>query len=150
MTTNTQSVDAIRTQAQQTFSKHLEYLSSGQIPSWVDLFADDGVLEFPYGTDDFPKKVAGKAALSEYMQNFPKHFAVEFTGLRFHETTDPTLVIAEFASEGRALSTGRPYNQAYISVVETRDGKITRYVDFWNPLVALQAMGVESMSSFLR
>ncbi|MCM2422638.1 hypothetical protein [Streptomyces sp. RKAG293] len=35
---------------------------------------------------------------------------------------------------------GRPYNQKYISVVETPDGKISRYVDFWNPQVAAESM----------
>ena len=65
-----------RERAQATFATHLEYLSSGRIKEWVDLFADDGVLEFPYGPDDFPEKVSGKAALNEYMQNFPKIFDV--------------------------------------------------------------------------
>ncbi|MGA5117291.1 nuclear transport factor 2 family protein [Streptomyces pseudogriseolus] len=61
--------------------------------------------------------------------------------VRIHETVDPTLVIAELRCEGVALKTGRPYNQTYISVVETRDGRIGRYVDYWNPLVAMEALG---------
>lgn len=142
-----EKVQSIRAQAQQTFSSHLEYLSSGRIREWVDLFTPDGVLEFPYGPEGFPKRVAGKAELYEYMKNFPAHFEVRFTKLRFHETTDPTLVIAEFSSEGRALSTGRPYDQTYISVVETREGKITRYVDFWNPLVAMKALATEDIGA---
>lgn len=84
--------------------------------------------------------VTGKAELFEYMQNFPKHFEVRFTDLVFNETVDPSLVIAEFSSVGTALTTGRPYNQTYISVVETVDGKISRYVDFWNPQVAADAL----------
>ncbi|WP_174526257.1 nuclear transport factor 2 family protein [Micromonospora maritima] len=130
----------IRETAQQAFKNHLEYLSSGRIEEWVDLFTEDGVLEFPYGPADFPKKVEGKQALFDYMRNFPEHFKVEFIDLRFHETVDPTLVIAEFKSVGQALSTGKPYNQTYISVVETVDGRISRYVDFWNPLVAAEAL----------
>ncbi len=63
------------------------------------------------------------------------------TDVRIHETVDPTLVIAELKSEGVALETGRPYNQTYISVVETVDGKISRYVDYWNPLIAMEALG---------
>ncbi|WP_323395177.1 nuclear transport factor 2 family protein [Myxococcus guangdongensis] len=104
---------------------------------------EDGVLEFPYGPEGFPQKVEGKEALHGYMKNFPEHFDVRFKDLRFHETVDPTRVVAEFASEGTARSTGRPYHQKYISVVETRDDRITRYVDFWNPRVAMKAMAVE-------
>lgn len=154
MTASTQMTapTAIRERAQETFRRHLEYLSSDRIPEWVELFTEDGVLEFPYGPEGFPQKVAGKQELFEYMKNFPRHFEVRFMRLKFHETTDPTLVVAEFASEGKAVSTGRPYNQTYISVVETKDGHISRYVDFWNPLVAMKAIETSAQqmgSSFL-
>ncbi len=128
---------------QQAFKNHLEFLSSGRIEEWVDLFTEDGVLEFPYapvGTD-FPSSVSGKKALLDYMKNFPKHFKVEFENLHFHATQEPTLVIAEFTSKGHALSTGKPYLQKYISVVTTTtEGKIAKYVDFWNPITAFEAL----------
>ncbi|MFF0209210.1 nuclear transport factor 2 family protein [Streptomyces althioticus] len=136
-----QNTDDIRAGAQQAFKNHLEYLSSGRIPEWVDLFTEDGVLEFPYAPEGYPTKTVGKEGLFDYMKNFPQHFRVEFIDLHFHETVDPSLVIAEFKSRGTALATGRPYNQTYISVVETKGGKISRYVDFWNPLVGMQALG---------
>jgi uncharacterized protein len=135
--------NATRAAARRTFENHLEFLSSGRIDEWVELFTDDGVLEFPYGPKGFPEKVSGKAALKEYMQNFPKHFKVTFPNLKFHDTSDPSLVIAQFESDGKSLATGRPYMQKYISVVETRDGRISRYVDFWNPLVAMESIGAE-------
>ncbi|WP_415328032.1 nuclear transport factor 2 family protein [Chryseobacterium sp. MMS23-Vi53] len=135
------SKEQIKAAAQNAFKNHLEFLSTGQIEKWVELFENDGELEFPYGPKDFPKKVKGKKELFEYMKNFPKHFKVEFQNLHFHATEDPTLVIAEFTSEGNALSTGKPYNQKYISVVTTdTEGKILKYVDFWNPMVALEAI----------
>ncbi|RAJ05218.1 hypothetical protein LX64_02372 [Chitinophaga skermanii] len=135
--------------AQQAFKNHLEYLSSGRIPEWVDLFTENGVLEFPYGPADFPKKVTGKQELYDYMKNFPEHFSVTFQNLHFHETKEPTLVIAEFTSEGYALSTGKPYPQRYISVVTTTpEGKIARYVDFWNPMTALESINAP-LSAFV-
>ena len=131
----------IREKAQTTFKNHLEYLSAGQIKEWVDLFIEDGVLEFPYGPADFPKLVQGKTDLYGYMKNFPEHFKVKFKNLRFHSTEEPTLVIAEFESSGYAISTGNPYLQKYISVVTTdTEGKIIKYVDFWNPMVAIEAI----------
>ncbi|OLY94354.1 hypothetical protein SAMN05444008_10561 [Cnuella takakiae] len=135
--------------ALQAFKHHLDYLSSGRIREWVDLFTEDGVLEFPYGPKNFPQKVSGNKELYEYMKNFPEHFKVSFENLHFHPTEEPTLVIAEFTSNGHALATGKPYHQKYISVVTTtQDGKITRYVDFWNPLVAMEAIDAP-LSSFV-
>lgn len=138
-----------RKAAQGTFKNHLDFLSSGQIEKWVDLFEENGILEFPYGPADFPNSVKGKAELYEYMKNFPKHFAVHFENLHFHETENPNLVIAEFTSNGKAISTNKPYHQRYISVVTTDDaGKILKYVDFWNPMVALEAIGAP-LSNFV-
>ncbi|MGK5554282.1 nuclear transport factor 2 family protein [Actinomadura kijaniata] len=141
MTTGTETV---RARAQRTFRDHLDLLSAGRIPEWVDLFTEDGVLEFPYGPKGYPREVRGKAELHAYMKNFPEHFQVEFTDLRFHETTDPALVVAEFRSRGTARATGRPYEQTYISLVWTEDGRISRYVDYWNPLVAIEALGEDA------
>lgn len=142
--------EQIRNAAQQTFKNHLEFLSSGRIEEWVDLFKEDGILEFPYGPKDFPTSVSGKKELYEYMKNFPDHFEVKFDNLHFHATEEPTLVIAEFTSDGHAVSTGKPYIQKYISVVTTdEEGKIIRYVDFWNPMVALEAIDAP-LSSFVK
>ena len=50
-------------------------------------------------------------------------------------------VVIEFTCEGRGVKTGVAYDQAYISVVTLRDGRIARYKDYWNPLVVLAALG---------
>ena len=75
------------------------------------------------------------------LSHFPETFNVKFLGVNFHDTTDPGLAIAEFRSSGSAVTTGKPYEQTRISVVYTDDrGRITHYVDFWNPLVAMEAL----------
>ncbi|SFX59848.1 hypothetical protein SAMN04487866_11338 [Thermoactinomyces sp. DSM 45891] len=133
--------EQIRERAEGIFKSHLKYLSAGEIATWTDLFHQDGVLDFPYGIGNFPKKVEGKKALYDYMINFPKHFRVKFYDLKFYPTEDPELVIAEFKSTGKHLETGNPYEQTYISVVQTKDGFIQVYRDFWNPMVAIESIG---------
>ncbi|CAA7196091.1 nuclear transport factor 2 family protein [Chryseobacterium potabilaquae] len=141
--------EQIKNAAQATFKNHLTFLSNGEINKWVDLFDENGILEFPYGPSDFPNLVKGKSELFNYMVNFPKHFKVEFENLHFHATEEPTLIIAEFTSKGKALRTNKPYYQKYISVVTTNEkGQIVKYVDFWNPMVALEALNT-SLSSFI-
>jgi ketosteroid isomerase-like protein len=78
--------EQIKDAAQTTFRNHLEFLSSGQIEKWVDLFDENGILEFPYGPSDFPNLVKGKTELYEYMKNFPKHFLVTFENLHLQAT----------------------------------------------------------------
>ena len=137
----------IKNKAEEAFKNHLHFLSNGRIAEWVDLFTEDGILEFPYATEGYPKLIQGKSSLMEYMVNFPNHFKVEFTNLYFHPTANPNLVIAEFNSDGIAIETGNPYLQKYISVVTTNDdGEILKYVDFWNPIIAMESLGIKMNS----
>lgn len=50
-------------------------------------------------------------------------------------------VVFEFSCTGQGVHTGAPYNQDYISVATLQEGRITRYRDYWNPLVVLTALG---------
>jgi len=130
-----------RAAARHTLTEHLRLTAAGHVDEWLKLFASDAVLEFPYAPAGVPKRVTGRDALFAHMSNFPKTFDVEFVDLVFHETVDPNLVIAEFRSTGTALPTGKPYEQTCISVVRTDDDAlITHYWDYWNPLVAIEAL----------
>ncbi|MDP9794086.1 ketosteroid isomerase-like protein [Catenuloplanes nepalensis] len=134
--------DDVRIVAQRTYRSHLELLSSGRIDEWVDLFAEDAVYELPYALDGEPSRLTGKVELKNYMSDFPKTFRIEFVDLRFHETVDPSLVVAEARGQNIHLASGRPYNQTYINVVETRNGRFTHFKDFMNPLVLMKALGL--------
>ena len=95
------------------------------------MFAPDGVLEFPYAPAGVPRVVKGRDALVEHMSHFPETFDVKFVDLVFHDTVDPSLVIAEFRSTGTALPTGKPYEQTCVSVVRTDDDAlIMHYLDY--------------------
>lgn len=109
---------------------------------FIELMAIDGVMEFPYAPDSTLKKLVGRDKLERHMAMLSK--IVEFEGMilhQTHETQNPEVVILEFSCCGKALKTGRAYNQNYISVITTRGGNIIRYRDYWNPLIALSAIG---------
>ncbi len=130
-----------RLAAQHTVREHLRLTVAGLTDEWVMLFAPDAVLEFPFAPAGVPRKVAGREALLAHMRQFPEMFEVIFVDLVFHDTVDPSLVIAEFRSMGTARPTGKPYEQTCISVVRTDDdAHITHYLDYWNPLVAIEAL----------
>ncbi len=137
-----------RAAAQHALAEHLRLTALGRVDEWVKLFSPDAVLEFPFAPAGVPQRVTGRDALVAHMSNFPKIFDVEFVDLVFHETVDPSLVIAEFRSTGTALPTGKPYEQRCISVVRTNDeALITHYLDYWNPLVAVEALTPQNAPS---
>ena len=129
------------TAAQHAVAEHLRLTAAGQTDEWVKLFAPDGVLEFPYAPDGVPRRVQGHEALVAHMRAFPQTFDVEFVDLVFHDTIDARVAVAEFRSTGTAIPTGKPYRQECVSVVHTDDdGFIVHYLDYWNPLIAVEAL----------
>lgn len=109
---------------------------------FVEMMAPDGVMEFPYAPPGGTTRVEGREALAAYLDGFRGVMAIDsLTEPTVHLTQNPNVAILEFGCIGRGLKTGQPYNQRYISVITLKDGKIARYVDYWNPLVGLAALG---------
>lgn len=118
----------------------LEALTRGDTAPWAEMFADDGVQEFPYAPEGSPKRIEGKAGIAEYLKPYPDMLDLHRIG-RIVWRHDGDTAVAQFKVEGTAVPTGKPYSQHYISVVEHRDGLITRYVDYWNPQIVAEALG---------
>lgn len=134
--------DAVRETGRELVLKGLRALLAGDVETWMSLWADEGCMEFPYAPPGMIQRLEGKAAIGAYMRDFPQKLRVtRFSEPTIHQTLEPTVMIVEVACEGTAVSTGRPYPQRYVSVIETRDGRIVNYRDYWNPLVLLQATG---------
>lgn len=142
LTTNeTDRTEERRAASRRALSEHTRLVSSGQIEEWIGLYAPDGVIEFPFAPPGVPQRVQGHDALKAHMVGFPRTFDIEFVDFTFHDTGDPSVVIAEYRSTGRAVPTGKPYEQTVITVVHTDDrGLITRFVDYWNPLVVIESL----------
>lgn len=126
--------------AEEAMLKFRDLIIAEDIPQWLELFTEDAVFEYPFAPPGMPAEVVGKAALSENFKDFPSRLKFfEFTDVELHPTLDPDGLVIEFACRGQAVTTGKPYNQRYIGVVQMREGKIARYRDYWNPLVAIEA-----------
>lgn len=139
MTTHTAPADLYR--------HGLKLLLDKDIAAWIDLWDDNGVFEFPFAPDGWPKRLEGKAAIADYMRGYPDHIDLhDFPYVEIHQTTAAQTIVVEMRAVGRLVETGSPYDMTYIAVVTVEDGRITRYRDYWNPLVVLQG----SMSDFTR
>lgn len=120
----------------------LRLLLDKDIAGWVDLWADDAVFEFPFAPPGAPRRLVGKDAVRAYMADYPDHIDLrDFPDLTVHETADPAMIVVEMRAVGRVVPTDRPYEMTYVAVVTVTDGLIRHYRDYWNPLVALDAVG---------
>ena len=108
---------------------------------FLDLFAEDCVFEAPYAPPGFITRIEGRDALERYLKVLPELIRIDdFFDLRVSEMADPNKVVLEFRGSGEGR-TGAPYDQKWISVIETRDGEITNYADYWDPRITLAALG---------
>lgn len=127
------------TQPAELFRHGLQLLLDKKFSAWVDLWADDGVIEFPFAPEGWPKRLEGKAAVADYMRGYPDHIDIrELPELQIHEMADTSTIVVEMRAVGTLVQTGAPFDMTYIAVVSFADGRITRYRDYWNPLTVTE------------
>ncbi|HUQ57317.1 nuclear transport factor 2 family protein [Lentzea sp.] len=113
----------------------LQLLLDKDMIGFAGLWAEDGVAEFPFAPSGWPSRVEGRAAVEDYVRDYPKMYDIKALPKQVvHQTTNPDVAILEFDAEGVVVATGEPYRYSYIVVIETRDGEIVSYRDYWNPL----------------
>jgi ketosteroid isomerase-like protein len=61
--------------------------------------------------------------------------------LAVHHDTQTGVVVLEYASEGRVVSTGAAYQNRYISVLTITKGKVSHWRDYLDPLAVFDALG---------
>ncbi len=109
---------------------------------FFDLLADDVVFEFIITVPDYPRRIAGRDNLIDLYRGYHNAFFLDRCfDLRTHRADDSTVTL-EYASEGRAVATGRPYGNHYISVVTIKDRKIIHWRDYLDPHRVFEALGV--------
>jgi ketosteroid isomerase-like protein len=107
--------------------------------SFVDMLAEDAVMEFPFAPPGLPRCLDGKAAIQKHVESLGGLIQIEsFSSTAVHRTSSG--FVLEFTCKGIGTKTGRAYNQDYISVITLRGGRIVRYRDYWNPLTVIDAL----------
>lgn len=142
----TQHAENDRVAVQQIVQRYLYLYSQQSWDEWIDLWADDGVLEFPFAPPGRRSRYAGKPDILAYMKAVAVRMAgrIKTEGLDYFHMNpmlDPSTFCLEMGIKGRILETDAPYLQKYISIIETRGGKLSLYREYWNPLVSMDANG---------
>ena len=107
---------------------------------FFDLLADDVVFEFIITIPGYPRVVTGRDNLIELYRGYHAAFFLDRCfDLRIHRADDSTVTL-EYASEGHAVATGRPYGNHYISVLTIKDRKIVHWRDYLDPLRVFDAL----------
>lgn len=119
--------------------------------TFVDMMAEDFVMEFPFARPGMQARIAGRSAVLAYLMTVGQGVSVDsMSNVVVHDTSDPDVVIVEFQGHGCSIKTGEPYEPRYISVIRTSGGRIVHYRDYWNPLAGLKAqLGSAAVDAFI-
>ena len=142
MTSTTMTDDEVREHTLKQTRAYLDLLRAQDWDAWVDLWADDAVLEFPFVPHGGTSVYRGKDDILEYMKGTTESVVVDgVADLQIFPAANPEQIIVELEIKGHIISTGADYPQRYVTVFEYADGLIKHYREYWNPLVAVEAMG---------
>lgn len=140
------SSDARRTRTNDAVDAALRHLVSHDMAAFAELFAPDGVIEFPMGAADFPDRIEGREAIAAYLAHYTEIVDVrEIASQTRHQTADPAVVVLEFVSAGFGVATGKPFTLPYVAIITVGDEGIESYRDYWSPSQAAEAVGTSDV-----
>ncbi|WP_227271501.1 nuclear transport factor 2 family protein [Roseobacter weihaiensis] len=119
--------------------RFLRALETRDVDEVMPLWNDDGVMEFPYVPEGSPSRFEGADAIRTTLASaFIQRTRMRFFDVTAYQAEDPDLAFVEFKGD-MTLQSGAPYNNTYIAKAEARNGKLTYFKEFFNPLVDLAA-----------
>ena len=134
--------DGVRQRTMAVARQYQSLLAQGRLDEWIDLWDEDGVLEFPFAPTRHVIAQHGKTEILAYMRAAAGGIVTdEVTELRAHPGLDPEILVVELETRGHLAETGAPYDQKYVCIFQTHGGRILRYREYWNPLISIEAHG---------
>lgn len=115
-------------------------MARGDAAGAVAHYTPDYSIEFPYPVVRGAFKVEGRDRVRDYLAAAFQVFRFELSIDVVHPTSDPDLLIAEYHGRGRALGTGKPYDNRYVGFWWFRGDAICRTREYYDQGVATEAL----------
>jgi ketosteroid isomerase-like protein len=140
MTDNRATVEAseLAAENQKLAEKVLGLIGSEDL---FDLFADDVVVEFPYGPSlGMPDRFEGKPAVVAYCRELFRALpGLTMRDMVFYPVEgDPSTVFIEYVADAPTPG-GHSYRQVYVNKMQFANGLMVHMKEFWDPKRILDA-----------
>jgi ketosteroid isomerase-like protein len=117
---------------------------AGEGVVFADLFAEDGVLRFPFAPPGMPREIRGREAIRAARTSEAGRrslLVMDAVELVVRETDDPEVVVTEIEHHGHSHALDGPYRFRALAVVRVRDGEIVSYDDYMDPIAMAALLG---------
>jgi uncharacterized protein len=134
---------------QQIFNRLHEFVKRYDANGQADLFAEQGIWEFPFATGNIPKKIEGRENIRTFGKmgmEASKKAGRQITGynaVTVHQTQDLHTIIVEFELEGENLSENSKYKIPYIQLLRVEDGQIVLLRDYFSMEILKNVMNIK-------
>jgi ketosteroid isomerase-like protein len=135
-------IQASENRARSVFER-LQEATLTRNPQIAELFAADGVIEWPFARPGAPTRIIGLPAIrslyTAWFQAPPLEYQA-FTGTVVHETADPEFIVVEYDIQGVTTSSRTPFRLGVIRTLRVHDGHIVLLREYMNPLALTEAL----------
>ena len=117
---------------------------AGEGVVFADLFAEDGVLRYPFAPPGMPREIHGREAIrASRVSETGRRSLLTMDGvdLVVRETDDPEVVVTEIEHYGHSHALDGPYRFRALGVVRVRNGEIVSYDDYMDPIATAALLG---------
>ena len=117
---------------------------AGEGVVFADLFAEDGVLRFPFAPPGMPREIRGREAIRATRTSEAGSrslLVMDAVELVVRQTDDPEVVVTEIEHYGHSHALDGPYRFRALAVVRVRDGEIVSYDDYMDPIAMAALLG---------
>jgi uncharacterized protein len=130
------------------FHQLVHGVADGRVDDVVRLYAERTHVEHPFN----PFRAPPLRSRKELREHFAptavaepnlrvRRLVRQPTNITVHETTDPEVIVAEFAYQGTVADTGEPFSLPCIFVLRVRDGQIVASRDYLDHLGSARVHG---------
>lgn len=108
---------------------------------FFDTIAKDALFEFLYEFPGWPRIIRGRANLMDAYSGYGDNIKLRSADqLVAHVSGDNKVVILEYEVHGKALATGKAYDNRFVSIITLKNRKIVRWRDYMDSLAAWTAL----------
>ena len=125
-------------------AEQVRRMVAGEGVVFADLFAVDGVLEYPFALPGQPPRLVGREAIRAYFATASAArtlFRMDTVTSTVFRTDDPDVVITQIEHAGTSAMTGQPYRFHALGIIRVRDGQIVHYQDYMDPIATARLLG---------
>ena len=112
-----------------------------------DLFAEDGVMAYRFATQWQPEEIKGREEIRAYFNQVRgsgarEKIEIQEVDATCWRTNDENVAVAEITHRGWSKEKQENYTFTAVAIIHLRDGEITRYDDYMNPLLMAELFGM--------